>query len=88
MDSIVTAVRSLFTFVTGTRPQFRSQGGSGAENLALQNIQARLRMVIAYMFAQLLPWVRGRNGGLLVLGSANVDERFVFNKIIGPILSP
>lgn len=33
-------------------------------------------MVLAYMFAQLLPWVRGRNGGLLVLGSANVDERF------------
>lgn len=38
-------------------------------------IQARLRMVIAYLFAQLLPWVRGRWGGLLVLGSANVDER-------------
>lgn len=36
--------------------------------------QARLRMVVSYMFAQLLPWVRGKNGGLLVLGSANVDE--------------
>jgi len=34
-------------------------------------------MVLAYMFAQLLPWVRGKNGGLLVLGSANVDERLV-----------
>lgn len=31
-------------------------------------------MVMAYMFAQLLPFVRGRQGGLLVLGSANVDE--------------
>lgn len=33
-------------------------------------------MVIAYLFAQLLPWVRGRGdgGGLLVLGSSNVDE--------------
>lgn len=31
-------------------------------------------MVLAYLFAQLLPWVRGNNGGLLVLGSANVDE--------------
>lgn len=29
---------------------------------------------MAYMFAQLLPFVRGRQGGLLVLGSANVDE--------------
>ncbi|EDR14650.1 uncharacterized protein LACBIDRAFT_305496 [Laccaria bicolor S238N-H82] len=74
MDSVVTAVRSLFGYVTGFRPQFRSQGGSNAENLALQNIQARLRMVLAYMFAQLLPWVRGKSGGLLVLGSANVDE--------------
>jgi hypothetical protein len=34
-------------------------------------------MVLAYLFAQLLPWVRSRSGGLLVLGSANVDERSV-----------
>lgn len=34
-------------------------------------------MVLAYMFAQLLPWVRGFEGGLLVLGSANVDEWLV-----------
>lgn len=95
MDSVVTSVRNLFALVTGLKPQFRSQGGSSAENLALQNIQvcayifpgctttdctrsqARLRMVIAYLFAQLLPWVRGKVGGLLVLGSANVDERSV-----------
>lgn len=31
-------------------------------------------MVIAFLFAQLTLWVRGRNGFLLVLGSANVDE--------------
>lgn len=51
-------------------------GGSHAENLALQNIQARSRMVVAFLMAQLLPWCRGRrNGGfLLVLGSSNVDE--------------
>ncbi|CAE6506336.1 unnamed protein product [Rhizoctonia solani] len=77
MDSLVTAVRQLFAVVTGHRPQFRAHGGSNAENLALQNIQARLRMVLAYLFAQLLPWVRGKTGGLLVLGSANVDERRV-----------
>ncbi|KAJ3864611.1 hypothetical protein EV359DRAFT_40660 [Lentinula novae-zelandiae] len=74
MDTVVTAVRNLFGFVTGVKPEFRAHGGSNAENLALQNIQARLRMVLAYLFAQLLPWVRGRVGGLLVLGSANVDE--------------
>ncbi len=49
-------------------------GGSIAENIALQNVQARLRMVISYLFAGLLPWVRGTPAGLLVLGSANVDE--------------
>jgi NAD+ synthase (glutamine-hydrolysing) len=38
------------------------------------DFQARLRMVVGYMFAQLLPWARGKVGGLLVLGSANVDE--------------
>ena len=31
-------------------------------------------MVVAFLLAQLLPWVRGRTGFLLVLGSANVDE--------------
>lgn len=31
-------------------------------------------MVLAYLLAQLMLWVRGRPGGLLVLGSANVDE--------------
>lgn len=31
-------------------------------------------MVIAYLFAQLSLWTRGHPGGLLVLGSANVDE--------------
>jgi NAD+ synthase (glutamine-hydrolysing) len=43
--------------------------------------KARLRMVLAYLFAQLLPWVRGKSGGLLVLGSANVDERRVQHRV-------
>jgi len=86
MDTLVASVQSLFSLVTNKTPRFKVHGGSQAENLALQNIQvlvshsgrltdqARLRMVIAYLFAQLLPWVRGRAGGLLVLGSSNVDE--------------
>lgn len=37
-------------------------------------------MVLSYMFAQLLPWTRGHSGGLLVLGSANVDERYYSSK--------
>ena len=39
MDSLVTAVRSLFAMVTGVKPQFKVHGGTSAENLALQNIQ-------------------------------------------------
>lgn len=42
--------------------------------MALQNIQARLRMVVAYLLAQLRPWTRQRSGFLLVLGTGNVDE--------------
>ena len=76
MDNVVASVVSLFEVATGKKPIFKIFGGSQIENLALQNIQARLRMVLAYLFAQLLPWVRGvkNSGGLLVLGSANVDE--------------
>ena len=54
--------------------RMQADGGSQAENLALQNIQARLRMVAAYLLAQLRPWTRARSGFLLVLGTGNVDE--------------
>ena len=76
IDQSFQATRSLFTLATGFEPKFRVHGGGNSENLALQNIQARSRMVTAYEFAQLLPtfrWGEGA-GGLLVLGSANVDE--------------
>jgi NAD+ synthase (glutamine-hydrolysing) len=74
IDLMVDAVIKVFSMTTGKTPQFEAHGGTMAEDLALQNIQARLRMVTAYLFAQLLPWTRGRSGFLLVLGSANVDE--------------
>eukprot|EP00192_Tetraselmis_astigmatica_P007759 CAMPEP_0117672142 /NCGR_PEP_ID=MMETSP0804-20121206/13736_1 /TAXON_ID=1074897 /ORGANISM="Tetraselmis astigmatica, Strain CCMP880" /LENGTH=695 /DNA_ID=CAMNT_0005480703 /DNA_START=32 /DNA_END=2119 /DNA_ORIENTATION=- len=74
IDSVVSALMSLFAAITGKTPHFRVNGGSVPENLALQNIQARIRMVLAFMLAQLTNWVRGRPGFLLVLGSANVDE--------------
>ena len=46
-----------------------------AEDLALQNIQARLRMVLSFFFAQLTPSTYGpRKGFLLVLGTANIAE--------------
>ncbi|KAL1122533.1 hypothetical protein AAG570_002863 [Ranatra chinensis] len=70
----VTAMLNIFSLVTGMKPRFPVNGGSARESLALQNVQARVRMVMAYLFAQLMLWAKGRAGGLLVLGSANVDE--------------
>lgn len=74
MDMMVDAVIKTFELLTGKTPRYMSQGGNLQQDLALQNIQARLRMVMAYLLAQLLPWVRSKPGFLLVLSSANVDE--------------
>lgn len=74
IDTVVSAVLGVFKMAIGILPNYRSKGGEPRENLALQNIQARLRMLISYMFAQLVQWSRSRRSSLLVLGSANVDE--------------
>ncbi|XP_076445910.1 glutamine-dependent NAD(+) synthetase-like [Babylonia areolata] len=74
IDMAVSALLKIFSTAVSMVPRFRVHGGSLRENLALQNVQARVRMVLAYLFAQLSLWARGRSGGLLVLGSANVDE--------------
>jgi len=86
IDTVYYAVTKLFTTVTAYVPKYKVHGGTPSSNLALQNIQARLRMVLSYLFAQLLPTVRGRNsenpenkspGGLLVLGSAYETSPFI-----------
>ncbi|XP_077985397.1 glutamine-dependent NAD(+) synthetase-like [Glandiceps talaboti] len=74
IDTAVSAVLGIFTMVTGKIPRFKVNEGGIRENLALQNVQARLRMVLSYLFAQLILWSRGMSGSLLVLGSTNVDE--------------
>ncbi|KAI0189463.1 hypothetical protein F4808DRAFT_34140 [Astrocystis sublimbata] len=76
IDEVFGAAKDVLSKSTGFEPCFSVHGGGVAENLALQNIQSRERMVISYYFASLLPTVRQRPGGgsLLVLGSSNVDE--------------
>ncbi|KAJ1988943.1 glutamine-dependent NAD(+) synthetase [Coemansia spiralis] len=74
IDTAVAAIVGLFTLLTGLVPQYEVRGGSSRENLALQNIQARLRMLLSYLLAALLPWARQKPKSLLVLASANVDE--------------
>jgi NAD+ synthase (glutamine-hydrolysing) len=83
IDTVVDAIMGVFTLITGKKPEFKVHGGSFGENQALQNVQARVRMVLSYLFAQLLLWVRGRQGSLLVLGTANVDERLVTDESEG-----
>jgi len=74
IDPMIRGVMQVFKELTKKEPRYKSEGGTHAEDVALQNIQARSRMVLSYLLAQLLPWTRGRSGFLLVLGSANVDE--------------
>ncbi|KAJ4371337.1 hypothetical protein N0V83_004554 [Neocucurbitaria cava] len=76
IDNVFLAQKELLTQATGFEPNFKVHGGTQAENLSLQNIQARSRMVTSYYFAQMLPTVFNRKGGgsLLVLASGNVDE--------------
>eukprot|EP00606_Chrysophyceae_sp_TOSAG23-5_P001206 GSChrysophyteH2.ASY1.ANO1.842.1 assembled CDS len=81
IDDIIASMLNVFGVLTGgVLPKFAAYGGTKTQDLALQNIQARLRMVMSYMLAQLIPWIRQirsdpiQNGFLLVLGSGNVDE--------------
>ncbi|KAK5123869.1 hypothetical protein LTR85_002065 [Meristemomyces frigidus] len=74
IDEMVQSLHSVVSKTLNIEPKFKVHGGTQTENLALQNFQSRSRMVLAYALGQLLPFSRGGNGGLLVLGSANVDE--------------
>jgi NAD+ synthase (glutamine-hydrolysing) len=74
ISEIVGALKNCFIKTFKKEPKFISEGGSSVEDLALQNIQSRTRMCISYLIAGLVNWTRERNGFLLVLGSANLDE--------------
>ncbi|KAK8118050.1 glutamine dependent NAD+ synthetase [Apiospora kogelbergensis] len=76
IDDVYKAQKALLVQTTGFEPKFKVEGGSHAENITLQCLQARIRMVTAYQYGQILPTVRNRPGAgsLLVLGSANVGE--------------
>lgn len=67
IDDMVDATTGTFTQSTSRSPKFRVHGGSSCENLALQNVQARCRMVLAYLYAQLTPWTQGRKELILVM---------------------
>lgn len=77
IDETITANELMVSKALDFTPKFQVEGGSIAENLAKQNIQARSRMVISYSIAQLSTTARKMpraGSALLVLGSGNVDE--------------
>lgn len=76
IDKIIDSIKESFTDCLGKEhePKFLSQGGNYAEDIALQNIQARVRMIISYMLASLVSSTRQIKGYFLVLASANLDE--------------
>jgi NAD+ synthase (glutamine-hydrolysing) len=75
IDEVVASFEKIAVKAFKKTPKYKVHGGSATENLALQNIQARSRMVCAYLLAQLSLWgFVDCPKSLLVLGSANVDE--------------
>ncbi len=59
LDTMLWPYLSFSLQVSGRMPKFKVHGGSSTENLALQNVQARCRMVLSYLMAQLSPWTQG-----------------------------
>lgn len=75
IDSVVEAHQSIVKSALDFMPRYSVDGGSQAENLALQNLQARNRMVVQYTLAQLVTTARKlprAGSALLVLTSGNV----------------
>ena len=74
IDIAVKALVQISALFGGKAPRFQAMGGTMREHLTLQNIQARLRMVIGFSFSRLLPWFRSRDGFLLVLAIGSADS--------------
>ncbi|VEL37783.1 unnamed protein product [Protopolystoma xenopodis] len=89
VNGLLAAESSSLNFSSSLQPRFKAHGGSVDESLALQNVQARTRMVLSYLIAQLTPWCEQlpddllssrlrlgprKRGNLLMLSSANLDE--------------
>ena len=75
IEKIIKAFVDTFEDAFKKTPKFVAHGGDMRQDIQLQNLQARVRMVMSYMIAGLIPWVRERKSNfLLVLSSGNLDE--------------
>ncbi|MED6265878.1 Glutamine-dependent NAD(+) synthetase, partial [Characodon lateralis] len=48
IDIAVKSILGIFSVATGRWPQFRANGGSNRENLALQNVQVRHLLILCF----------------------------------------
>ena len=75
IENIVNAFLDVFEQAFKRRPQSEKEGGSIIEDKQIQNLQGRIRMIMNYMIAGLIPWIQQRKHSfLLVLSSGNLDE--------------
>ena len=51
IDEIYDSILNVFSKTMDKHPKFEVEGGTYGEDLALQNIQARVRMVVSYLMA-------------------------------------
>ncbi|KAH7151785.1 carbon-nitrogen hydrolase [Dactylonectria estremocensis] len=65
IDDVYQAQKNLLVTTMQFEPRFKVEGGTQQENLTLQCLQARIRMVTAYEFGQILPTARERPGASL-----------------------
>lgn len=74
INGVVSALLSVFQTLTGKCLRKKEGGGRGVEKSALQNMEARSRMAVAFMLASLLPWVHHKSGFYLVLSTTTADQ--------------
>lgn len=76
IDSIFSCFKESIFSSIGFTAKFKSEGGSEGEDLSLQNLQSRIRMVCSYLLSQIAP-LTGKHdlkGFLIMLASGNLDE--------------
>ena len=78
IDEIFQSYLDTFTEYTGSKiPQFQSEGGSRSEEIALEALQCRIRMVVSYISGQLLPFSLNRTGFLIVLSCTSLEQNIL-----------
>ena len=74
IQSIYEAIKNLEESVLGMKLRFEGEGGTLREDLALQGVQARTRLVISYLTSQVIPIKYKLKGFLIVMATGNCSE--------------